>query len=144
VSFGAGDEFCVVAGEFERRVQILISHPPRAGVVVCVFGAVLEENAQRLGFHFPHDGGVVVAAAKIAEAANEADHSAEPIGTMPRGVEGADAAGRLSAESPIVWVLGEVVVLCDFGNQLVNEEAGVAIAHRVVFEAAVVAVLLIR
>src|SRR5262249_35211333 len=64
---------------------------------------------------------------------------AEGFGVFPGDGERADAAGARAADRVHVGVFGDRVLLLDFGDDFFEEEAGVAVAKAVVFEAAVAA-----
>src|SRR5205823_6574046 len=83
-------------------------------------------------------------AANVGEAANVAEHFAEFIGPLPRDGPGADTPRADTANGPAVRVFGEVQFLADFRQDFFEQEAGVLIAQRIVFEAAIAARLLAR
>ena len=55
-------------------------------------------------------------------------------------MNGADRPAAGPADGPAGGVLGQVVLLADLGQHLVDDEAGVLVAERVVLDAAVVRV----
>ena len=98
VPLRADDELHIVAGEAQRRRDILIADIPVAGVDVLIGGAVLHKDAQRARLVFADVGGEGVAAAQVGEAADVTDDAVELIGARPGGDEGGDAAGTRAAE----------------------------------------------
>ena len=158
-------ETVIVAGGFEGFGGAFAGHDPVVvGVFSVVFAEVVfgdvMENAERFfgrvgdqfhaGMIFPGAerefgffGRVVVLL--IDEGAGVADETAEPIGAEPPHGERGGAAGAATHDGVAPGIVGESDVRVggfDFGigkdrrNDFIVNEAGEAIAHGVVFEAA--------
>ena len=135
----AEDGLIVVAGELQRGGHLLGGDEPVAELVIEIVGAILHEHADRLGVAFglaDHEW-VIVAAADVVEAADMAEDFAKSIGPIPGDGEGADAAGADAADGATFRVVGELIGFADFRENLFDQETGVLIGERVVFEAAI-------
>ena len=66
--------------------------------IVEIVGAVLKEDAERLGggFGFSNEAGVNVTAADVGEATDVADDFAKGVRAFPSDGEGSDAAGAVA------------------------------------------------
>ena len=137
------DEADVVARVLEGAGHRLVPDPPVAAVDVQVAAAVLEEDADRPRLGLADEGGVHVTRAQSGVGADERQHAPERIGPVPGHRERADASGRGAADGPEARIGGEVQGLPHLGQQLLEQEPGVAVAERVVLEAAVEAGLLV-
>ncbi len=136
-----------VAGKAEGAFHFLIGHPPVAAGDVLIVGAVLEEDADRLGLVLADPGWVVVAAAEADVGADGAEDAGEGVGAFPGGGEGADGTAGGAADAAVVAVVREVDgpavgggFLFDLGEDFVEHEADVVIAQAVVLEAAIEAI----
>jgi hypothetical protein len=81
--------------------------------------------------------GVTVAVADVGEAADVRHHFAEVIGPLPGDGERTNAAARDAANRVSRGVGSDIVVLADLGEDLGEQELGVVVRERVVFEATV-------
>ncbi len=144
VAFASDDKRGIVAGIGERGRHVLVADKPVSGVNVLVVGPILQEHPQRLGLGLADERGVNMAAAQIRIAADEAEHAAKNVGASPGRGEGGDAAGARSGNGDGVRIARQGVLFGHFGQDLIDEEARVAIAQGVVFEAAVEARLPVR
>ena len=112
--------------------RVVHAFPSRAAVVVA---AVLQEDAQRLLLAFPDDVCVRVAAAiaEIDEAADNAQHLAEVVRTLPCDRKSRNRAGAGTANPMALGVPGDVVFLVKHRHQLVDDDPRVLVVERVVF-----------
>ena len=116
----APDVVDLVTGEGKRALHFLVGHPPVAAIDVEVVGAVLEENADRLGSYLRIERRVFVAAAQADVRADRAEHAAESVGTFPRRRERTDRAAARAADgsgrSPFVetWIARPSAVVLVF------------------------------
>ena len=139
----------VVARIFQRLEHHLIIDGPATRVECAewlsgydvVLLAILHENPQRLGLGLADESGHRIRALHRDERSNETDHAAELVGPVPRRHERGHGARTRPGESPIVRIARQVVLLGHLGNHLANQKAGEAIAQRIVFEDALIAVL---
>ena len=138
---GAADELVVVVFEFQGRRHLLIGQPPVAELVVQIVAAVLKKDADRLVGRGADQRRIDVAAADVGEAADVAEHLAESVGPLPGDGERADAARGDAANRPALGVVGQLVLLADLRQDLLQQEPGVLVAERVVLEAAVAGLL---
>ena len=74
-----------------------------------------------------------MAAAKIGEAADQAEDLAEIVRSLPGNRECRDRAGAGAADAMALGILGEVVLLVECRHELVDDDAGVFVVERVVF-----------
>lgn len=125
-----------VAGEFESALHRLVGHPPIAAVDVEVIFAILEEDAEGLGFGFADEGGVVISSAEADVGSDHGVNAAEVVRPFPGGGEGGDGTGGSAAEGAVIGVGGELVVFKE-GDHFLDEKIGVVGAHAIVFEGAV-------
>ena len=134
-------EEVIVAGESQGLVHFLIEQEPVAGAVFHVVRAGGEIGANRLGLELADERGKLMAAAKSDEAAAVGIDAAEGVGPFPGRVEGRDAAAAAAGDAAIVAAGGQfqVVRLGHEGQELLDKEADVIVAHAVVFEAAIAA-----
>ena len=132
----------VVAGVLERRQHVLVGDEPAAGVVVQVVPAVLQEDANRLRLGLADQHREAVAAAQAHVGADGAEHAPERVGPLPGGDERRDGAAAVAGDRAVVRIgrQRQAVRLRDVGQHLVDQEARVVVAHRVVLEAAVHAI----
>ena len=142
--FGAELEFVIVTHELQRRGHLLVRQRPVAVQVVEVFGAVLQENANRFLFRFPNQRRVDIAAANVGEAADVTEHFAKFIGPLPRYGPRADAAGTDPANRAAVRVLCQAIFLPHLRQDFFEQKTGVLVAERIVLEAAIAARFLAR
>src|SRR5204862_7914884 len=84
-----------------------------------------------------------IAAADVREAADLREQLAEGIGPLPSDGESADRAATHSADGAQLGILGEfhAKLLRHERQELVDEKSRIGVAERVVFEAAVAAVV---
>ena len=134
----AHDELVVVVFVFEGGSHLLVGERPVAELIVEICGAVLKENANGFAFGFANECFVVMAAADVGEAADVADDFAELVGSFPGDREGADAAGTHAADGTRFGFLAQLIFLFHFGQNFLEEKAGILIGERVVFEAAII------
>src|SRR5262245_26996864 len=97
--------FHLVAGEGERALHLLVSHPPIAAVDVEIGAAVLQEDAERLGFVFANECWVNVGAAQTDVGADGAENTAKGVGPLPGYREGANGAAAGAADAAVVAVV---------------------------------------
>ena len=90
----AEDELVVVALVFQGGRHLPIRERPVAMHVVEIRRAVLEENANGLLVGLADQGGVVVAAADVGEAADEGENLPEEVRPQERKRERADPTAR--------------------------------------------------
>lgn len=109
------------------------------GIWIVVKG-VLNKNADRFLFAFEDSLRVNVAPANVREAADATDHFAKLIGAFPGDVERANGAAAESANGAAFGIFCEVIFPANFGKDFVEEEFGVFVAERIVFDAAVVGI----
>src|SRR5207249_11793849 len=83
----------VVAGELQGGGHWRILERPAARVVDEILPAGLHEDAGRPRLGAANQAGQAIRASEVAEAADPGDDAAKLIRTIPRGDEGADAAG---------------------------------------------------
>ena len=131
----------VVAGELQRGGHSRILEIPAARVVDEILPAGLHEDADRPRLGAANQAGQAIRASEVAEAADPGDDAAKLIRTIPRGDEGADAAGADPGDGVIVRVLRKVIALADFGHELVDQEIREPRRQRVVLENALVSIL---
>lgn len=132
----AVNEFDVVVPKYEGGVHLLVPKWPVAMNIVEIVASVLHENAERLFLAaFPDQRRIVVTSANIGKAANVAEDFAKLVGPLPGHCEGANTATADAANRPAIRIVGYVVLLMDFGDNLLQEEGGVFVAQCVVFDA---------
>jgi len=134
----AVDELVVIPFVGESGRHILVRDGPVPENDVEVPGPRLQGHAQRSGVAPTDQGGVGVPAPYVGEAAAVADHFAEGVGALPGHREGADASGADPADRPAGRVRDDGIALLDLREQLLDQEARVPVAERVVFDAPVV------
>ena len=129
----------IVAFELQRVFHLQIREPPVAVFVVQIILTVLQEHADRFAIGLANQSLVIVTAADVGEAADMAQHFAEPFRVFPRCRERTDAAAGNTSDPAVSGIRRNVeLVFCDNGwQQLFNDEPGVLIAERVVLKAAV-------
>ena len=134
-------ELVVVAGKLQRLVHFLIEQEPIARRILHVMCARGEISADRLRFELAHHRRKLVATTEANKTAAHAIHATEGLRPMPRRREGRDAAAAAAGYAAVVAVGGEVelVFLRHEGQQFIDEEAHIFIAHAVVFEIAIAA-----
>jgi hypothetical protein len=87
----------------------------------------------------PDQGRADLASPEVRVGPDEGEDAAEGVRPVPGHREGADAAGGRAADRPEIRVGGQVQALADLGQELLQQEPGIAVAERVVLEAPVVA-----
>ena len=90
--------------------------------MVDIGAAVLQEDAEGFGLGLADPERNLVGAAHIDEGADQVEDAVEHVGPIPRGHEGADRAGAAAADGMVVGVRRKVDGLCNFGNELFDEE----------------------
>ena len=149
VTFVAEHQFGVVTGGLEGFEHHLIVDGPASGVERAVrLGrndvvvlAILQKDAYRLGLRFPDEGGQGVSALHGDVGADEAEHAMELVRTIPGGHERAHGSGADAGEGVVVGILGEVVFLRHFRDQLLQQKARIPVAQGVILKNALKAVL---
>lgn len=137
----AVSELAVVALELQSRRHLLVGQRPVAPAHVQVRRATLQEHADGLLGGLADQRRVDMPAANIGEAANVTEHLAERVRPLPRHCERADSAGAHAAYAPPCCIGAKVVLGGYFRNYLFQQEAGVSPAERIVFDAALAAVV---
>ena len=71
-------------------------------------------------------------AAKVGEAANDAEDFTEDVGALPGDGEGCDGAGTGAAYAVPLWIVRDVEVLAERRQQFLDDDARVTVVERVV------------
>src|SRR5262249_15112410 len=91
------------------------------------------EDADRFLFALHYFFGIDVPAAQVGEAADDANDLAKLIRPLPRDGERRDRAAAGAANAVLLGVGGDVVILFQNGQQLVDDDARVFVVELVVF-----------
>ena len=128
VGFCAEDEFVVVVFERQRLGHLFIREWPIAKLIVEIVFAILKENANGFLFGLANHWRVNVPAANIDEAADMAEDFAKAIGALPRHGKRANASRAVAADSVQFRIVGDVIGLCDFWQNLCQQKVCIFVA----------------
>ena len=111
--------------------------------VIEIIDTLLEEDAKRFGIGLSKDKWVAVAASNIGKASDMTEDFTKRVRTFPGDRESSDPSGTDAANGAAIWILREVIGLTNLRDDLFDDEAGVAFSHGVIFEAPVLAAVLV-
>jgi len=134
----AEDELIIVLRERQRLRHLLVRERPIPVLVVEIARPVLQENPQRLLLRLADQRRVDVPSPDVGETPDVAQHLAERVRALPGHGKGADPPRTRPADRPLLGIIGQLVLLPDLGQDLLQKEAGVLVAQRVILETPVV------
>ena len=115
----------------------LIRPWPASESIVDVSAGVRHVNSNRLWLCFSHQRRIDVAASQIRKAADAGVNLAECISAFPGDGECTNCSRAGTTDGSHLRIIGDVVLLFDFGNDLFQQKACIAIAEPVVFETSI-------
>ena len=130
-------KFDVVLFKLQSRIHLLVRQGPIAMFVIQIVGPVLKINSNRLLVGFSNNARVSIAIANVGEAADMAKDFSKLVRSLPSDSERADSAAAGATDRAATGIIGDVVVLFDFGQNFVEQKFRVVIAERIVFDASV-------
>src|SRR5580698_1701738 len=95
-----------ITGEGQGPLHRLVRHPPVPAINIEIARTVLQKDADRLGFVFPDQDGITVAATQPHIRSNGAKDPRKLRRSFPGRSKGADSPAAAAADGPVVSAMG--------------------------------------
>src|SRR3970282_2151470 len=116
----------------KRRQHGLVCSPPAARIDIKVIASVLKEDAQWFWLCFSYQRSKHITAAQSNVRSDSTQYPPECIRSFPCCVERANCTGACTRNTPVIGISAEVVFPGHLRQDFFQQEAGVAVAGRIV------------
>ena len=123
------DELVIPTGESQGRCHLLVCQGPVTMIIVQVITTGLQEHLHRFDRCLADPTGVDMTTSYIGETADHTADLGKFIRALPSHREGADAPRASSADRSVRRLWGQVIILANRGEDLLQQQTGVLVAQ---------------